>query len=265
MSDDYLKQDFPWDDESQSVDLTPPPAGRRHFAHLRLYIVAVGKSYTKGDYVTVPSVAGGQFDEKDSNGDKMFKGWTGGGSDSLYVLVATQQDQNGQDYQIIKQYASKRFDKRETIHLWAEKVLPALKDLSDGDRKKLTGPGLYVEFDDLPTGQTFTDDDNKKHDIVYWGNYKVHKSKEALTVASDEFFNRVTSNGDNDIWPSTWVASGSVEDMIAYAKTLEGSHTEIAKQLELFDAKTAKEEPVNIALVLSKCLDIPEPMIKLEE
>ena len=61
MTDEYLlNEDFAWDSED-NIDRTPPPAGKHHFAHLRLYAADVTKSYTAGDYVTISGVVGGKL------------------------------------------------------------------------------------------------------------------------------------------------------------------------------------------------------------
>lgn len=274
MTDEYLlNEDFEWDSED-NVDRTPPPAGKHHFAHLRLHGVEVTKSYTAGNYVTIPSVVGGQFNDKDDAGNMQFKGWKAGGKNKLFVLVATKQNQQGQSYQIVKQYSNQRFGRDEKLHLWGDLVLPALKKIPDAQRKKIMSTGLYVEFDELPTGDVFESDEGKK-DINYWGNYKVHPDQATLKAAETEFFNRVTTAGSNttststDHYPATW--KSDIQGMITYGKQLhseEKSPKEIAKAILLVkDGKPVEaigSGEVNVKQVLSEVLDIPEPMIDLE-
>lgn len=259
MSDENLiVNDFSWDDE-ENVDLTPAASGKKHFAHLKMYILKVTKSFTKGDYVSIPGVKGGDMNEKDDAGNMKFKGWKEGGTGRLFVLVATQYAQDGSSYQLVKQYSNKNYDAKRK-HYWAEMVYPALQVI---DAKKLVTDGVYVEFSETPTGDTFAADDGDK-DIMYWSEYKVYPDKDALDKANEEFFAQFKDNGKSeDFWPETWVASNSVEKMVEYAKTLEGNHAEIATALMLNDAVAANGDKVNIALVLSKCLDVPEPMIQL--
>lgn len=259
MSDENLiVNDFSWDDE-ENVDLTPAASGKKHFAHLKMYILKVTKSFTKGDFVSIPGVKGGDMNEKDDAGNMKFKGWKEGGTGRLFVLVATQYAQDGSSYQLVKQYSAKNYDSKRK-HYWAEMVYPALQVI---DAKKLVTDGVYCEFSETPTGDTFAADDGDK-DIMYWSEYKVYPDKAALDKANEEFFAQFKDNGKSeDFWPETWVASNSVEKMVEYAKTLEGSHSEIATALMLNDATAANGDKVNVALVLSKCLDVPEPMIQL--
>lgn len=259
MSDENLIiNDFSWDDE-ENVDLTPAASGKKHFAHLKMYILKVTKSFTKGDYVSIPGVKGGDMNEKNDAGNMKFKGWKEGGTGRLFVLVATQYAQDGSGYQIVKQYSAKNYDNKRK-HYWAEMVYPALQVI---DAKKLVTDGVYCEFSETPTGDTFAADDGDK-DIMYWSEYKVYPDKVALDKANEEFFAQFKDNGKSeDFWPETWVASNSVEKMVEYAKTLEGSHSEIATALMLNDATAANGDKVNVALVLSRCLDVPEPMIQL--
>ena len=264
MSEENLimGDDFSWDDED-NVDLTPPTGGKKHFAHLKMYVEKVTKSFTAGDFVSISGVKGGDMNEKDNAGNMKLKGWKAGGKERLFVLVATQYAQDGSAYQLVKQFSSKNYNK-DRRHVWNELQMPALKEL---DGKRLTVDGLYVEFDDIPTGDTFTPEgESEAKDIPYWGNFKVYKDKEALDAANKEFFAQFSKdNGaaSEDFWPETWVASNSVQQMVDYAKTVEGSHAEIATALMLDNAVASNGEPVNVALVLSKCLDVPEPMIKL--
>lgn len=257
-----------WDDD-ENVDLTPPSTGgKKHFAHLKVYRLNVTKIFVSGHYITIPGVKGGNNDEQDENGDKKFKGWLPGHKEGepenhtkLFVLVATHWDSNGDPYQVVKQYSARNFDK-DKRHYWAEFVYPAIKSLN---AKKLSTDGLYVQFDDVPTGDKFTPKgETEAKDVPYWGNYKVYPDKAALDKANEEFFAQFKDNGKSeDFWPETWVASNSVEKMVEYAKTLEGNHAEIATALMLNDATAASGDKVNVALVLSKCLDVPEPMIQL--
>lgn len=265
MSEDnfLLGSNFDWNDE-KNIDLTAPPEGRKHFAHLLMHVADVTKSYTKGDFFTIPSVNGGQFDDQDDFGLKKFKGWTAGGNNRLFVLVATQTDSEGNPYQIVKQYANQR-QRGEKIHLWADKIFPELKKIPQASRNKLTSTGIYVSFDEIPTGQTYKNDEGEEKEIMFWGNYQIFPSKEALDTASEEFFSQFgNSESSEDFWPSTWLDSNSVQDMVDYAKTIaDKPHAEIAQELMLNDAVDGEGNPVDIKLVLSKCLDIPETMVKL--
>ena len=267
-----LTDDFSWDDEA-NVDRTPPPAGKHHFAHLKLYAADVTKSYTAGDFVTISGVVGGQFNDKDDAGNMQFKGWKAGGKNKLFVLVATKQDQQGQNYQIVKQYPNQRFGKGEKLHLWGDLVLPALKKIPDAQRKKLMSIGLYVEFDELATGEVFESDEGKK-DINYWGNYKVHPDQATLKAAEEEFFNRVTTGGNTtststNHYPTTW--KSDVQGMLDYGKQLNGegkSPREIAEAILLVkDGKPVEAisgGEVNVKQVLSEVLNVPEPMVEWE-
>lgn len=266
MSDENLiVNDFSWDDE-ENVDLTPAASGKKHFAHLKMYILKVTKSFTKGDYVSIPGVKGGDMNEKDDAGNMKFKGWKEGGTGRLFVLVATQYAQDGSSYQLVKQYSNKNYDAKRK-HYWAEMVYPALQVI---DAKKLVTDGVYVEFSETPTGDTFAADDGDK-DIMYWSEYKVYPDKDALDKANEEFFAQFKDNGTSgDFWPSTWLNKAEnvnhVDVMVAEVKKMADageSHKQIADKLFTAQTEDQNGNPVNKALVLSKCLDVPEPMIQL--
>jgi hypothetical protein len=276
MSDDFLlNQDFDWEAED-NIDLTPPPSGKHQVAKLQLHVVAVTKSFISGDFVSIPGVRGGQYDEQDEDGNKMLKGWKKGGKHKLFVLVATKWDKEGNSYQVVKQYPNVQ-SRNDQVHYLNEFVMPELKKLPDSHRQQLIGPGIYVGFDNLDTGTYWVDEseidpEKKKKSIFYWGNFVVYADHDALKAAEDEFFNRVTSGGngsDNGHYPESW--STDISGMVSYAKQLKDEEKpvkEIAKTLMFYGedgqpVKAINGSEVNIKAVLSEVLDIPEPMIEL--
>lgn len=270
MTEEYLLNDVPWDDEEAIVDREPESGGdgKKHFGFLRLYPLKVTKSFTKGDFVTIPGVVGGDYNEKDNEGNMKLKGWTKGGHQYLFVLVGTKERQDGSTYQAVKQLPSK-LQRKGDVHEWADIVLPALKKLSNADRSKLSNEGVWAEWSDVGTGRKFKPDDGEEKEVMTWGSFKVYADKAAMKVAEKEFFSQFGENGNNatSIYPASW--DGSVDDMIAHAKANPDKldHAGLAEQLMLtvdgVPANTANGEEVNVKLVLSRVLDVPEPMIKL--
>lgn len=262
MTDDFLMVDVPWDDESQLVDDSEPAGGKHHFAHLRLYIANVTKAWEAGKYFTIPGVTGGQFNDKDASGNMMFKSYIKGGNDKLFIFVATKEDRNGQPYQIVKQLPNRRYRKGDKLPVH-DIVLPNLKkDLTNAQRNKLVKEGLWMEWDEVPTGDTFKNDEGDEFEVMTWGaNFRAFESKEAMKKAEQEFFSQFTGGvgeGKTAVdYPESW--KSDVEGMINYVKQLnsEGkSHKEIAKTVMLEGEDNAKA-------ILSSILDVPEPMIEL--
>ncbi len=263
---EYLLKDVPWDDEN-IVDREPEGGdGKHHFGFLRLYPLAVTKVFEAGNYLTIPGVTGGNYDGKDENGLKKFKGWKPGGSQYLFILVATKQDKDGNDYQVVKQYPSKV--KKNDPHLWGDFVLPALKQLSSTVRGKITSEGVYCEWDEIATGHKI-EIDNIEHEIKAWGNFKPHSDEASLNKASDGFFAQFNNGASTDsIYPALWIDESSVDDRLGKAKLLVSDDWDhLARQMELVDengkiAQTPSGKDVNIPLIISKNLGISEDTIR---
>ena len=210
MTEDYLLNDVPWDDEEAIIDREPESGGdgRKHFGFLRLYPLRVTKSFTKGDYITIPGVVGGDYNHKDDKGDMMLKGWTKGGSQFLFVLVGTKERQDGSDYQIVKQLPSK-LQRKGDVHEWGDIVFPSLKKLSNAERSKLSSEGVYAEWSDVATGRKFKpDDSDEEKEVMTWGNFKVYPDKATMKAAEKEFFSQFDGNGtgggSTSIYPASW-------------------------------------------------------------
>lgn len=269
-NNDYLLNDVPWDDE-KIVDREPEGGdGRHHFGFLRLYTLQVAKSFEAGNYLTIPGVQGGDYDDKNGKGLKMFKGWTPGGSQFLFVLVATKQDKDGNDYQVVKQFPSKV--KKNDPHLWGDVVLPSLKKLSTSERGKMTSEGVWCEWDEIASGHTFEDDDGEEHDIKAWGNFTLHPNEASLQKANDGFFAQFNSEASNDTFSDSPYPFGWQDDIEANlnwakkeAKEKGWGELSVVKELGLDSAKTANGEPVNVKLIVSEVLNKPEAMVNLSE
>ena len=117
------------------------------------------------------------------------------------------------------------------------------------------------------------EDKDEEVETKAWGNFQVHSNEASLKKAEDDFFDRV-SNGASptpSIYPDYWKPS-DVEDNIVYAKTIvKLGHRGVAKALQLIDkddndytviTHTSDGKVVNLKLVLSTLLDIPEAMVK---
>lgn len=282
MTDNFLLTELNWDDEESLFDRSEPEGGKHHFGHLRLYVPQVTKHWEAGKYFTIPGVVGGDFNEKADDGNMMFKSFTKGGNDKLYILVATKQDQNGNDYQIVKQYPSRRYRKSDKL-VSADILIPSLKAMPKEYLKQIMASGIYAEWDEVETGDVFKANGEEKP-IMAWAHFKPFENKEAMVKAQNEFFSQFSGNSDvvevKPYHPQSWTAN-DYQQMLDYAKTTAETVKDaksLACQLMLIvddkgeyvseygkgqPAVAVNGEPVPVAKVLSELLNKPEPMLGL--
>lgn len=92
--------------------------------------------------------------------------------------------------------------------------------------------------------------------------HKLLASKEEAQAAYDDLgVGNNGTGGSTSIWPADW--QGSEEQMKVWAKEQGMSHKELADSLNLANLKTSDGGPVDVELVVSRLLDIPQPMVKL--
>lgn len=270
MSEEYLVNDVPWDDDS-IVDREPESSGSgsTHFGFLRLHAVRVTKSWQKGHYFTIPGVTGGNYDEKDDSGLMMFKGWDKGGSQWFFALVATKENKDGESYQAVQKLPGK-LQKEGEPHKWADFVLPALKQLSKAERDKLSSEGLYCQWSEVGTGHIFEIEGEKKEGKV-WVDFKPFASKEAMKQAETVFWaerNNGASGGQTGVfYPASWTKTqDGVSQMLTYGKGLGLTGKALADKLNLFNETKDNGEKLteeDVKNVIAKMLDCPVPMVDL--
>lgn len=268
MSEEYLTTDVPWDDESL-VDREPESSGdgRTHFGHLRLHALKVTKVFEAGHFLTIPGVTGGQYNAKDDKGLMMFKGWKAGGNQWLFVLVATKQDKDGNDYQIVKQLPGK-LPREGDPHLWGDFTLPSLMELSKAERDKMASEGVYCQWSEVGTGHK-AEIDGKEHEIRAWVNFKPFADQAAMKQAETAFWaerGNGTSGGiTGTFYPASWTKTqDGVQQMIDYARQEYANlgYKEMATKLGLFDEKTESGDAVDVARVIAQIVDKPQPMVE---
>lgn len=277
MSDNFISNNIPWEDEGQLVNREI--AGGGHLGHLRLYGLKVTKSFTSGDYVTIPGVVGGDFDKKDENGNMKFggwvPGWVSGGDRWLFVLVATKQDKDGESYQVVKQYKNQS-DKSDEGHDWGDIIYPAMMKLTKPQREQFATTGFWGQWDDIPTGRNFTNDEDKTFDIMAWGNFQPCASEEKYKQMREGIFGESSGESSGELpdhfgpYPNTWTEKEDLDEMLPLiAKDLaEAEELDNQKIKEIFD-KNIMDAPANdgtkvdvkfIMIEAIDQMDIPKPM-----
>ena len=209
MSDNFLNTQIDWNNTDSLIDKTEPTGGKRHFGFLRLYVAGVTKSWEKGASFTIPGVVGGDYNEKDANGNMLLKSYRAGGNDKLFVFVLTKESQEGQPYQMVKQYPSRRYRKGEPL-IMSDIIFPALKQLTPAQKDKLISTGSHIAFDEVPTGETFTPQgETKEREVMCWpaGEIVLFDTKEAMKAAEAEFFDGMGGNNTviESIYPANWI------------------------------------------------------------
>lgn len=194
----YIDADFSWDEPL----VTDAGGGKTHFATLRLFSPSV-IPFQAGMSFVLPGVYEDKYDEATGltrrEGQKQFKAMIIGQSAKkhhYYILVATKTDKAGGEYQVVKGFKS--WPEKGRKNTWAELQFPALKTLPGNVREQLQkGQPIYVQFEDVPTGETFTPEGgDKTHNINYWGQFQAFASLEAMKSAEKVFFaERGTTNG----------------------------------------------------------------------
>ena len=259
---DFLNTQIDWNNTDSLIDKTEPTGGKRHFGFLQLHVASVTKSWEKGASFTIPGVVGGDYNEKDANGNMLLKSYRAGGNDKLFVFVLTKESQEGQPYQMVKQYPSRRYRKGEPL-IMSDIIFPALKQLTPAQKDKLISTGSHIAFDEAPTGETFTPQgETKEREVMCWpaGEIVLFDTKEAMKAAEAEFFDGMNSgNGAavenstiKNLCPSDWFDNtGNLKaDIKPYIENAINEHgLEVAKVklLPFVDGKkTFDGKPVDI-------------------
>lgn len=171
--------------------------GQTKFGELWLHLCRV--SNAQGASFSIPGVQGGQYKEKDDEGNLLFKGLKKGGNDLLLVQVLTRHNQAGESYQTVKQYRSREFAGAE-VHRYKNFGLPPIRNFfgtriddylgQTSDRVLYSGKSAWVQLDEKPTGEEF--DGNA---ITYWEIVKEYSDESAMRIAEEAFWNRVRGEG----------------------------------------------------------------------
>lgn len=212
MTDNVVIPDFSFDDDANVIDAPAESGSKVHFGHLRMYPLGVDKSYTAGSYVSILGVTGGNYDQKDENGNKKFGGWVLGKTRRLFVLVATKKDKEGNPYQQIKQYKNQT-DGADEPHLWRDYVLPAFKALPKEQQNKLLA-GCPAKWEEIDTGikgnlKDRETGEDKEFSYKVWANFHAYASDAEMEKASAEHFAQFNANGATASQYPAWWGDGS--------------------------------------------------------
>lgn len=279
-----LDTDFNWDEPL--VTDAGTGEGKRQFAKVRMLPVPV-IPFQKGASFTLPNVHNDQYnaDTKTTvrQGLKQFNGMKQGKTDkghTIYVLVATKADREGNEYQRVKWFKSWAEKGRKNV--WAELQFPALKGLDGANRAKLMGQGIYASYDEVPTGEQ-ANIDGKDYDTKYWTSFTVFADEAKMKEAEKAFFAQFT-DGSNGVTPAldlTNIPAGWLTgDAAKYESGVASMFKETARQVAALGMKAGaikvkilnaegqpnlnqQEQPIDAVALLSKILDTPEPMIDL--
>lgn len=279
MSDE-LTFDFNFDDGPGTTDAGG--GGNKHFGRLRFYALPV-VPFQKGESFTVPNVYDDKYDAESQTtkrqGLKQFAGMKLGKTEKnhrIFLLVLEKRDKAGNRYQVVKQFKS--WKEKDRVDIWADRQFPAIRPHGTGialtgefARKNDSDPKswAYVSVEDMASGDTFTDRENKTHDIKYWGNVELFTSEAAKDEAEKAFFAQfgqtVGSNGTahND-YPVMWKSAPAELDKYVREHFATGE----AKVKIVADTSMAGEaidgSVVDIDSLLRRILDgsVPAPMLE---
>lgn len=261
-----LIKDFKWDDEQNVID-EPAQDGRLHYGMLQLYPLQVSKSYTAGDYITIPGVTGGKYDIEqgnvDNNGNKKLGGWTNGGNRRLFVMVGTKQTKEGDSFQEVKTY--KNQTDGDDPHLWRDWVFPALRKLSKEERDKVL-KGTPAKWEDIPTGIKGILEDRdtgkeKEFEYKAWGNFHLFANVEEMKKASEKHFAQFNNDDlPSFVYPDNW--GDSIQDMLDWVKAELGKPDAKLEAIAKL-ASLTPEHTKDYSKILADILGVPEPTIKL--
>lgn len=285
MSNDNLiiDQDFSWD----APLVTDAGSGRKHFAALKMYSPSV-IPFQAGQSFTLPGVFDDKYDENTKltrrEGQKVFKAMILGSTAKkhrFYVLVATQQDKAGNEYQVVKGFKS--WPEKGRKNVWAELQFPALQKLPADSRVKLgKGEAIYVSFEDTATGDTYTPENGNTYDVKYWDGFTVYPTMEALKEAEREHFAQFGDSSSNgaatllDDFPITWRdKKGDMAKMLTSQATLlqqlGASGPDLvakAKEMSLIAAngevvtRLDGSTPISLAALFAKAKDVPQETLE---
>ncbi len=287
MTTEELNVDFNWDEPL--VTDAGTGEGKRQFAKVRMLPVPV-IPFQKGASFTLPDVHNDQYnaDSKTTvrQGLKAFNGMKQGKTDkghTIYVLVATKADREGNEYQRVKWFKS--WTEKDRKNIWAELQFPALKGLDSANRARLMGQGIYAGYDEVPTGEQATID-GKDYDTKYWTSFTVFADEAKMKEAEKAFFAQFSdgSNGASPVMDTTNIPKGWLkDDPAALAKSISTLYEQIAKQhgndksvidiaknlgiIGKADGKPAlnkDDQPINVAELFAAALDMPAAMFESE-
>mgnify|MGYP001605266481 CR=1 FL=1 len=283
MTTEELNVDFNWDEPLVTEAVGE---GKRQFAKVRMLPVPV-IPFQKGASFTLPNVHNDQYnaDSKTTvrQGLKQFNGMKQGKTDkghTIYVLVATKADREGNEYQRVKWFKS--WTEKDRKNVWAELQFPALKGLDNANRAKLMGQGIHAGYDEVPTGEQATID-GKDYDTKYWTSFTVFTDEAKMKEAEKAFFAQFTdgSNGTTPALDLTNIPAGWLTgDAAKYESGVASMFKETVRQVGLLGMKggaikvkilnsegqpnlNQQNQPINAVALLAKILDTPEPMIDL--
>ena len=279
-----LDTDFNWDEPL--VTDAGTGEGKRQFAKVQMKVIPV-IPFQKGASFTLPNVHNDQYnvDSKTTvrQGLKSFNGMKQGKTDkghTIYVLVATKADREGNEYQRVKWFKS--WTEKDRKNIWAELQFPALKGLDNANRAKLMGQGIYAGYDEVPTGEQATID-GKDYDTKYWTNFTVFADEAKMKEAEKAFFAQFAdgSNGATPALDLTNIPAGWLTgDVAKYESGVASMFKETVRQVGLLGMKDGaikvkilnsegqpnpnqQGQPIDAVALLAKILDTPEPMIDL--
>lgn len=283
-----LDTDFSWDEPL--VTDAGTGEGKRQFAQVRMAVMPV-IPFQKGASFTLEGVYNDQYNAESKTtvrqGLKAFNGMKQGKTDkkhTIYVLVATKSDREGNEYQRVKWFKS--WTEKDRKNVWAELQFVALKGLDNANRAKLMGQGIYAGYDEVPTGEQ-ANIDGKDYDTKFWTNFTVFADEAKMKEAEKVFFAQFTADGSNgsvanlDLTniPKGWIKGDAVKDA-ASVQTLylqirkqfdEGkAPMDIAKKLSIVGKADGNPmpnkdgNPVNVAELFSAALDMPAAMFESE-
>ena len=249
----------------------PEEPNRKRFGLMRMVVQPVQKVYEKGAGFTVEGIAASDFDieaGREENGLKLFRGYKAVKKSKrlLIIFVAELEAQDGSTYQMVKSYSNQP-DRKDDFDYWKELIFPeVLAKIPKNKRATFEGPGLWVEFSEIPTGQEY--DGNS---IKYWGEFKIHPNEESLKAAETAFYKgfdqgKNNSTGQYDHYPAVWESSPESLKETAQNMANDGkSYQEIVAECMLEgEAINGSEVDVKALLVELLNLDISAPMINLE-
>ncbi len=177
--------------------------GKTVFGKLELYLVRV--SHTNKSSISIPGVQGGQYKDKDENGNQLFKGLARRGPNLLMVQVLTKKNTQGEDYQVVKQYRSKEFSNAK-VQRWEKFGFPPVHRLlgaqiddymgQTSDNIVYSGNPAWVKAEELPTGETFGEAESP---ITYWDFQTLYSKESDMRLAEEAFWDEVRSrSGDSE-------------------------------------------------------------------
>lgn len=294
--------DLPWDDGIDTIDEGGPTVfsdvgQMQYLGSKKVQLFTSGERVTFPDFLIndEPYSRGGMKEgwaqgQNRNNAIAHFIAFSGLNSKTnepfVTVRIFTSKNNIRVDSNIIDQYPVITLDNKQTkdkeegntvwLADWSNLQFPALAaSLSVKDRTRFgNGEKLYFKADNWNTGtkpqedyKGRTNDDGKikKYYDRYWFNIQLFDNEADMLAARTT--NAISADS---IYPAKWVEESSVEDRLSQAKNLTyESWSDLAFQMGLISAtgvvaKIANGKDVDIPLIISKMLDMPEAMIRKE-